>query len=195
LNNHTISEKEFEIINVLADGLRANQRELSNHLGVSLGMTNLLLRRLVTKGYLRIQQLNRKKVQYLLTPSGLSEKAKKSYRYTVKTIESFGLLKDGIRKMINEHLTHEIHRVLVMGEGDLAELVEMALRDSRGFDVAIERIRNIPAHTGSDTLLLNTSQKAIAGMNGHIHCLDVLVSLANNLDLKYLLSSRRSIEP
>src|SRR5205085_1251135 len=152
--------------------------------GVSLGMTNLLLRRLVTKGYLRIRQLNRRKVEYLLTPRGLSEKARKSYKYTLKTIESFGLLKDGIRKMIQGHITPEIHHLLVVGEGDLADLVEMSLRDSGHSAVTIKRGGEVPTHTGPDTLLLNTSHKPMAGLNGHAHCLDVLVSLANNLDLK-----------
>src|SRR5207302_1373710 len=89
LNNQPLSEKEFEIINIIADGFRSNQRVLSTHIGLSLGMTNLLLRRLATKGFLRIKQLDAKKVQYLLTPRGLSEKAQKSIHYTHKTLQSF----------------------------------------------------------------------------------------------------------
>src|SRR5438132_218472 len=93
LNKPELSEKEFEIINILGDDFRLNQRKISQHVNLSLGMTNLLLKRLVTKGYLRIRQLNRKKVDYILTPHGLSEKFRKTFHYTLKTIESFGFIR------------------------------------------------------------------------------------------------------
>ncbi len=40
----------------------------------------------IKKGYVKALQLNRRKIQYMLTPKGFSEKAKKSYSYTVRTI-------------------------------------------------------------------------------------------------------------
>src|ERR1700692_1350078 len=70
-----------------------NERELSRQMNLSLGMTNMLLRRLVTKGYIRIQQLDSRKVGYFLTPKGFAEKMRKSVKYTLKTINSIGLIK------------------------------------------------------------------------------------------------------
>src|SRR5689334_20998869 len=73
-----LTEREFEMINVLAGGAVHNQRELSMKTRMSLGMTNFVLKRLVKKGLLKIRQLNRRKAEYLLTPRGFSEKAQKS---------------------------------------------------------------------------------------------------------------------
>ena len=88
-----LNEREFELVNIVGGELAANQRELSRHMNLSLGMTNMLLKRLVTKGYIRIKQLDRRKVEYLLTPKGFAEKVRKSVKYTLKTINSIGLIK------------------------------------------------------------------------------------------------------
>ena len=84
--NKLLDEREFELVNIIGAQLVANQRALSRQMRLSLGMTNMLLKRLVTKGYIRIKQLDRRKVEYILTPTGFTEKMRKSVRYTIKTI-------------------------------------------------------------------------------------------------------------
>ena len=59
----TLNEREFELINIIGSNLGSNQRDLSRQLDLSLGLTNMLIRRLVAKGFIRISQLNKRKVQ------------------------------------------------------------------------------------------------------------------------------------
>jgi len=40
-----LDEREFELVNIVGAQLAANQRDLSRHMKISLGMTNMLLRR------------------------------------------------------------------------------------------------------------------------------------------------------
>ena len=54
----TLNEREFELINIVGANLAANQRDLSRYMDLSLGMTNMIIRRLIAKGYIRIRQLN-----------------------------------------------------------------------------------------------------------------------------------------
>ena len=68
-----LNEREFELINIIGKRLGSNQRDLSQQMNLSLGQTNMLIRRLASKGFIRISQLNKRKVQYLLTPKGISE--------------------------------------------------------------------------------------------------------------------------
>ena len=184
MNNQPLSEKELEIINVIADGFRSNQRELSIHIGASLGMTNLLLRRLVTKGYLRIKQLTAKKMHYLLTPRGLSEKARKSLHYTRKTIESFGIIKEEIRRLLTTNLNDQIKEIYVIGEGDLADLVGMIIRDLERH-YSVKRTIERPAQT-SERLVIDASYELpLASDDGtnHINIMNLLsqtLSFRNN---------------
>src|ERR1700683_2849076 len=98
--NDSLNEREFELINIVGAELGANQRDLSKKMDISLGMTNLLVRRLISKGYIRIRQLNKKKTHYILTPKGFTEKYHKSLRYTLKTIRSIGLIREQLNFII-----------------------------------------------------------------------------------------------
>ena len=98
----TLDEREFELINIIGAQIATNQRDLSHHMDLSLGMINMLIRRLITKGYIRTKQLNQKKVEYLLTPKGFSEKTRKSIKYTIKTLNSITAIKDSMRTWLDQ---------------------------------------------------------------------------------------------
>ena len=152
-----ISEKEFEVINLIASDASSTQRELALQTKMSLGMVNILLKRLVTKGYLRIRQLNRKKVEYLLTPAGFKEKLQKTYHYTLKTLESLGTIRSEIKRLLEVKLSPEIKRILVIGEGDLADLAVLALQELAGPNRRIERFSVRPATSLSDVFIVDAS--------------------------------------
>ena len=100
MTKEVLDEREFELVNIIGGGLASNQRDLSQKMSLSLGMTNMLIRRLVSKGFIRINQLNKRKVKYILTTQGFAEKMRKSVKYTFKTLVSIGLIKDRIKKII-----------------------------------------------------------------------------------------------
>jgi DNA-binding MarR family transcriptional regulator len=144
MSQKLLDEREFELVNIVGAKLAVNQRDLSRRMNVSLGMTNMLLRRLVAKGYIRIQQLNQRKVQYLLTPKGFSEKMKKSVKYTLKTIDSIGLIRKQLNTIISR-LYEDGERVFfILGTSDLAELVEISLRQPQWSGVTFSRGDEIP---------------------------------------------------
>ena len=142
--SNDLNEREFELINIVGAQLAANQRELSRQMKVSLGMTNMLLRRLVTKGYIRITQLNNKKTQYILTPKGFNEKYHKSLHYTLKTIRSIGLIRNQLNVIIQRLYLQGERKFYILGNSDLVELVEMSLSQTQWFQVQFSRVENIP---------------------------------------------------
>ena len=129
MSNEPLNEHEFELVNIIGAALAANQRDLSRQLNLSLGMTNMLLRRLITKGYIRIKQLNRRKVEYILTSKGFSEKMRKSIKYTQKTINSIGLIKKHLTDLLKPLYDEGQHLFYVLGESDLAALIEIVLKE------------------------------------------------------------------
>ncbi len=55
----------------------AKQRELARAVGMSLGMTNALLKRLAAKGFITMKKANSRKIQYVITPEGMQEAARR----------------------------------------------------------------------------------------------------------------------
>jgi hypothetical protein len=82
-------ESELALMREIARDPVQTQRGLSKGAGLSLGMTNLLLKRLARKGLIKVRQLDWKRTQYLLTPKGALEKTRKTYDYARYTVRLF----------------------------------------------------------------------------------------------------------
>jgi len=149
-----LNEREFELVNIVGAQLAANQRDLSRHMNLSLGMTNMLLRRLITKGYIRIKQLDRRKVEYILTPKGFSEKMRKSVKYTLKTINSIGLIKRNILNILKSLYADGIKKFYILGESDLSGLIEMSLRENFKQDCILVHVHEILSGMSDGVVLI-----------------------------------------
>jgi len=154
IEKHSLDEREFELINILGDDLAINQRDLSRHMDLSLGTVNMLIRRLVTKGYIRIRQLNKRKVEYILTPKGFAEKTRKSIKYTLKTLNSIASVKESMKPIIIRLYEKGERNFFVLGESDLAFLVESVLRENGLNDYKISYLKELPQAELRGTLLI-----------------------------------------
>ena len=81
-------DKEISLLEVLKNRPDAGQRDMAEAIGLSLGMTNLLLKDLSAKGWMLMRKLSARKMQYVLTPEGTKELSRRSYRYLKKSIRN-----------------------------------------------------------------------------------------------------------
>ncbi len=153
-----LEEREFELINIIRDRIHCNQRKISQHLDLSLGMTNMLIRRLVSKGYIRIRQLNKKKVEYLLTPKGFAEKMRKSLKYTLKTIDSISLIKSKIKILISQLYEEGERAFYLVGKSDLVALVEAVIQEQNLTDCQYQRIQDLTEDLREGVVLICTEK-------------------------------------
>jgi len=175
----SLNEREFELVNIIGAQLGANQRDLSKQLDISLGMTNLLVRRLVAKGYIRLRQLNKKKTQYILTPKGFTEKYHKSLHYTLKTIRSIGLIRDQLNIIIQRLYSQGERVFLILGNSDLAELVEMSLRQPQWVGVQFSRVENVPEHP--EGIVFICREQMDTPQSSANRCVDLIKELASTV--------------
>jgi len=73
--------RELELLEALAEDPEARQVDLATRLGVAVGTVNWLLKRLVTKGYVKVKRIGRWRWRYLVTPRGFAEKARLTQQY------------------------------------------------------------------------------------------------------------------
>lgn len=149
-----LDEREFELINIIGADLGSNQRDLSRHLDLSLGLTNMLIRRLVTKGFIRISQLNKRKVQYVLTAKGFAEKMRKSIKYTLKTISSIDLIKNKIKDVVQDLHADGERNFVVLGKSDFALLIEIVFKELKLNDYTISYIEKLPSEKIDGALMI-----------------------------------------
>lgn len=102
------------------------QRKLAEDAGLSLGMTNALLRRCVEKGWILIKRVNARRLHYAMTGDGIYEIARRAYRYFRRASRSVSLYRDLIEGFVMERKRRGIARLVLAGPSDLDFLLEYA---------------------------------------------------------------------
>jgi DNA-binding MarR family transcriptional regulator len=105
-----------------------SQRILSNHLGISLGLMNSLVKRIVAKGYVTVKRINKRNVHYLLTPHGIYEKSCLTYRYIRHSLKYVSLYRQKAHDLLAPHAAQGARQVVIFGSGEEAELAYLAIR-------------------------------------------------------------------
>lgn len=128
------SKHDHQILQVIASGKRVTQRSLSNDLGVALGLTNLLIRRLVGKGYVKMAGMGTRHVRYLMTPAGIEALAHATRVSLENTVQLYTQTREQIRGSLTE-VSERCHvddsgqkRVVFYGLGDVAEIAYVSLQ-------------------------------------------------------------------
>ena len=159
MNSSIIGERELRIIEEISRDKNLTQRKISHKLGLSLGMTNIILKRLASKGYIKVKGLNRRKVQYILTPKGFAEKTKKSYRYFLKTIHSLQEMKKKIQRLILMEYKQGKTHFVILGEGELADIVELSLKGLNKSELEYRRISRLEDINSNNAVVLLAESK------------------------------------
>lgn len=122
-----------QLLQAIASGERLTQRSLARQMGVAVGLTNLLIRRLVGKGYVRIANMGAKHVRYLMTPAGWEALASATRASLQNTVHLYTQTREHIRDSL-ETMSHQCldgdKRIVFYGAGDVAEIAYVSLQNT-----------------------------------------------------------------
>ncbi len=100
-------ELEYRILKKLEENPKLTQRQIATELGLSLGKTNYVIRALIDRGFVKLNNFrtsnNKINYVYLLTINGLSEKAELAKRFLEYKSKEYDKLKKEI-SMIEKDL-------------------------------------------------------------------------------------------
>jgi EPS-associated MarR family transcriptional regulator len=93
----------LDLLRMLQEDPKYTQRELSKETSVSLGKVNYCMKKLVEKGWIKLVNFssnpNKASYSYLLTPTGIEEKAKLTFEFLKIKIEEYEILKEEINML------------------------------------------------------------------------------------------------
>jgi DNA-binding MarR family transcriptional regulator len=132
------SETEYDrkVLQAIASGQRITQRSLSSDLGVALGLTNLLMRRLVAKGYVKVAGMGTRQIRYLMTAAGWEALAHATRQSLENTVHLYTQTREQIRgslSAISQRCDMDAagrKRVVFYGAGDVAEIAYVSLQNT-----------------------------------------------------------------
>ncbi len=122
-----------QLLQAIATGERLTQRSLAREMGVAVGLTNLLIRRLVGKGYVRVANMGAKHVRYLMTPAGWEALASATRASLQNTVHLYTQTREHIRDSlatISGQCVGVDKRIVFYGAGDVAEIAYVSLQNT-----------------------------------------------------------------
>jgi len=128
------AERDLEILTAIGEGRPLSQRALAQRLGVALGLTNLLIKRLARKGSIKIVEFPkkpaaRKRLRYLLTPKGIAEKSRLTYEHMAYSLNLYRRARQTLRESLSPFTGRGVKRIALYGTGEPAELAYLTLKE------------------------------------------------------------------
>lgn len=130
----THAQRDLEILTAIEEGRPLTQRDLAQRLGVALGLTNLYLKRLATRGYIKVVEFPRKpaarkRLRYLLTPRGIAEKTRLTYEHMAHALALYRRARQALRVHLASLADRGVKRVALYGAGEAAEIAYLTLKE------------------------------------------------------------------
>jgi len=110
---------------------RLTQRELSQKLGLALGLVNSYLKNLVSRGYITVSTIPRKRYSYYLTPRGLAEKTRLTYRHLHNFTNLYRVARKDFQGLFESLEKTEYKKIIFCGVDETAEIAYLSLMERR----------------------------------------------------------------
>ena len=101
------------------------QADLATRIGVAVGTVNWHLKRLIAKGYVKVKRAERRKLRYIITPEGLSLRAKLTVAYVEQSMALYRDTRDQAKELIAELKDEGYQQVRLEGQGDIVDVCRL----------------------------------------------------------------------
>jgi DNA-binding MarR family transcriptional regulator len=152
------SEYARDLLEAIEEDPDVTQASLATRLGVAVGTVNWHLKRLIAKGYVKVKRAERKKLRYIITPEGITLRAKLTVAYVENSMQLYREVRQQARKAIKQVKAAGYERVGIEGNGDIADVCRLTCLEMN-IQPEIEGFDGLPSlHVnGSDIELRNLS--------------------------------------
>ena len=121
--------RELAVLEAIEQDEQITQRSLASSLGIALGLTNLYLKRLVRKGYIKCVNVRSNRLLYLITPNGIVEKSRLTYEFIDYSLDLYRGVRQNLRAVLEPLVNAGLTNIAIHGTGEAAELAYLSLRE------------------------------------------------------------------
>ncbi len=125
------SDYDLEILSHIEENPDTTQADLATQLGVAVGSVNWYIKRLINKGYIKVTQMQRRRLRYLLTPKGVAEKARLTASFMQASLHWYRETRRVSKEFLERIKQAGYDTVCIQGNGDLAEIVALTCLEAQ----------------------------------------------------------------
>jgi len=128
MNAHTgapIKPKEYEVLDAISQDSMITQSSLASHLGIAVGSVNWYIKRLVSRGYVKVSRLDRTRLQYDLTPEGITVFTERAIQYAKDSLKIYKSFRQKAQNIITELKEKGVLQVYIEGEDEIMDILRL----------------------------------------------------------------------
>ncbi len=120
-----IKQHEYALLNEIAQDSMVTQANLSDRLGIAVGSVNWYIKRLITRGWVKVSHLDRTRLKYDLTSEGLAVFTQRALSYARNSLKVYGDFRGKAKALVLELKQKEIKEVYVEGQDEMADILRL----------------------------------------------------------------------
>ena len=128
-----LSEKYFQILEILGGQEISTQRQLAKSTGISLGQINYVLKQLLSKGLVKIGNFSKNPHKigyvYLLTPKGIEEKSKLAAHFVVSKLKEYNNIRGRLVGKLTAIQKSGYNRIIFIGPEIVKEFINSIIHE------------------------------------------------------------------
>ena len=136
------TQADLTILEHIEHSPDTTQATLAEKIGVAVGTVNWHLKRLIAKGYIKVQRAERKKLKYIITPEGITLRARLLMDYIQTSMQLYRLVRDRSLEAIAAIKKDGYESARVEGAGEVAEILNLICME-QGIEVENHRDQRV----------------------------------------------------
>src|SRR3989339_1695354 len=126
---------QYNILQSIGNGEQTSQRQLSSQLGINVASINFALKKLTKRGFVKMLGANPRRMRYILTPKGITEKTQLAYKFFDRNFHFYKAVRKDVENKINSIPFNDGNRIALYGVTDLMELAYLVIQDKEALDL------------------------------------------------------------
>jgi DNA-binding MarR family transcriptional regulator len=119
------SDPELTLLEEIEHDPNVTQASLAIQLGVAVGKVNFIIKRLISKGYVKVSKAQRRKLRYIITPEGLAFRANLAVHYIETSLTLYRKTRLHVRDLLSQAHQAGYDQVVIVGDGDIADICRL----------------------------------------------------------------------
>jgi len=128
-------QAELRLLDAMEAEPESTQADLAARVGVAVGTVNWYLKRFAADGYIHMTRISRWRWRYILTPRGMTEKARLGAAFVERSLRLYREIRQASRAHLAAVQRAGYATVRIAGDGDVADICRLTCME-QGITVA-----------------------------------------------------------
>lgn len=120
-----IKQHEYALLNEIAQDSMVTQANLSDRLGIAVGSVNWYIKRLITRGWVKVSHLDRTRLKYDLTSDGLAIFTQRALLYARDSLKVYGNFREKAKALVLELKQNGIKQAYIDGQDEMSDILRL----------------------------------------------------------------------